>query len=123
MRGFDEAASGREWGAHDPIDAEVLDCDRDSAYVSCRIDRSELVEVDLLELHSVNPSLGLGEPPKSLLGPEASSVGKGRSLDQLAHLSPRSARAVRLSHDFHLSRSDPVAARVSLLDFEPVERQ
>ena len=58
---LDRALPGRHRRGHDALDAQQVPADRRADDVGDRIDRADLVEVDLLDRRAVDLGLGLGQ--------------------------------------------------------------
>ena len=79
MRGPDRAAADVQRRRDDALDAERLERVHGADDVDDRIERADLVEVDLLERGAVNRRLGLAEPGEQLLRAILAGRGSARS--------------------------------------------
>ena len=65
---LDPALPGRHRAGLEPVDAQQVEPDRRADDVDDRVDRADLVEVDLRQVDAVDPGLGLAQPQEDPLG-------------------------------------------------------
>ncbi len=95
MRGADAAAADVQRRRDDAIGAERLEREHGADDVDDRVERADLVQVDLVERRAVDGRLGLAEPREQRLRAVLASPAQRRAVDQAIDLRER-AMAMRV---------------------------
>ena len=117
----DEAPRERERRGDHALDAELLEQHERPADVDERVERAELVEVDVVGRHAVDPALDLGQSPERVERTRPRSLGELRSLDELADVPVVAVIVVVGSVDPEVERADPLPLDPLDVDLHPFD--
>ena len=94
--GPDGAVADRDRAADDGVDPEDLERDADTDDVDDRVERADLVELDVAGVDAVDLAFDLGEGPVDRERPIAGAFGKVGRADQLEHVAGPTVSDVRV---------------------------
>ena len=123
MGSVHEPAAVWQRRADDSLDTELLDEDERAAHVDERVERAELVEVDVLRADAVDATLDLGEPLECLERASAGALGKVGRRDELADLAVVAMGVVVGGVDAQVQCADPLALDTLDVDLHALDAE
>ena len=107
----------------DALDAELVEEHERAADVDERVERAELVEVDVVGRDAVDAALDLGEARERVERARAGALGKVGRLDELADLAVVAMRVVVGRVDAEVERTDPLPLDALDVDLDAVDAE